>query len=270
MPFFERKRIRMHYEIHEGLVDRDTICLHGNLASNTWWEPTIEVWKRNNLNSASAPKTGRLICAEWRGCGKSIGLVNEDDLNFPALADDYNGLLRELGIRGAAAIGHSTGGLIALFAMRKAPELYSRAVLLAPVGATGVQFGPAMYETFAAMSKDIELCRAVITATIYQGNPSPELISRIVADAYNVNPLIWHGVPRMLSPVDFRSELPFIKHPTLVLHGEHDAILPRVESQTLASALPSGKFIELMGRGHSCNIEDPELFVAHLDRFLFG
>ncbi len=46
MPFFERNNIRMHYEVYEGLVSRDTITFHGNLASNTWWHPAVEVLSR--------------------------------------------------------------------------------------------------------------------------------------------------------------------------------------------------------------------------------
>ena len=256
----------MHYEIFEGLVSRDTICFHGNLASNAWWEPAIAVWKRTQ-NSAN---TGRLICAEWRGCGKSTGLATEDELNLPALAGDYNGLLRELKIKDAAAIGHSTGCLIALYAMRSAPELYSRAVLLDPVGATGVQFGPEMYAAFTAMSRDRSMCEVVMAGTIHKANLNAEFAQRIVDDAFGVHPLIWHGVARMLHNVDFRSELAHIKQPALVLHGELDNILPKENSVALAAGLPNGKFLELPQRGHSCNIEDPELFVKHVNQFLFG
>lgn len=266
MPFFSRKNIRTHYEVLEGLVDRDTITLHGNLASNTWFAPMVEV-----LSRAKDPsKKGRLILAEWRGCGKSTGLSSEAELNLPSIADDYIGLLRELGASGACAIGHSTGGLIALYAMRRAPDLFSRALLLDPVGPTGVQFPPEVYSAFTAMSQDRAMCETVMLGTIHGGTPSPELKKQIVDDAFGVHPLIWHGVAKMLHEVDFRSELPFIRQPVLVLHGEHDAVLPKEQSIALAKGLPNGRYLELSGRGHSCNVEDPELFVSHVNKFLFG
>ena len=129
MPFFERQKIRMHYEIHEGLVDRDVIAFHGNLASNIWWKPVLDELRK----TSGGTKKGRFIAAEWRGCGKSTGLSSEEELNLPALADDYNALLRSLGASQAAVVAHSTGGLIALYSMRRAPDLYSRALLLDPV-----------------------------------------------------------------------------------------------------------------------------------------
>jgi 3-oxoadipate enol-lactonase len=264
MPFFERQNIRMHYEIHEGLVDRDVIAFHGNLASNIWWKPVLDELRKDG------GKKGRFIAAEWRGCGKSTGLAHEDQLNLPALAEDYNGLLRSLGVRDAAVVAHSTGGLIALYAMRRAPDLYSRALLLDPVGATGVQFGPEMYDAFTAMSRDRAMCEAVMTGTISKHVDDQAFLKQIVDDAFGVHPLVWHGVAKMLHVADFRADLPFVRQPVLVLHGENDQILKKEDSVTLAKGLPNGRYLELPGRGHSTNVEDPALFISHMRSFLFG
>lgn len=266
MPFFERSKIRMHYEVFDNLVERDTIALHGNLASNAWWQPTVEALSREK----SSAKKGRLILAEWRGCGKSTGLGDESELNLREMADDYNGLLRSLAIKDACVVGHSTGCLIALYAMRQAPELFSRALLLDPVGATGVQFGPEMYAAFTQMSQDRGFCATVMGGTIHDAQIDPGLMERIVDDAFGVHPLVWHGVAKMLHTADFRSEVPMIQQPVLVLHGEHDALLPKENSKALAEMLPNGKFLELAGRGHSTNVENPDLFVKHLKQFLYG
>jgi 3-oxoadipate enol-lactonase len=265
MPFFERGPIRMHYEIFDGLVERDTVAFHGNLASNTWWKPAVETLSLQR----NTEKKGRLVLAEWRGCGKSTGLREEKELNLKEMAEDYNGLLRSLGLKDACALGHSTGCLIALYAMRQAPELYNRALLLDPVAATGVQFGPEMYAAFTQMSQDRAFCAAVMAGTI-NVPVEPTLMNQIVDDAFGVHPLVWHGVAKMLHDVDFRSELPSIPQPVLVLHGEHDLLLPKENSKALAESLPNGKFLELPGRGHSSNVEDPGLFVSHMRNFLYG
>jgi 3-oxoadipate enol-lactonase len=266
MPYFEHDSLRMHYEIHEGLVPMDTVFLHGNLASNAWWEASVEVWKKQAKPGAK----GRLILAEWRGCGKSTGPNLEGELKLKTLGEDYNQLLDHLGSKKANLVGHSTGCLIGLHAMRMRPELYHRAVLLDPVGATGVQFGPEMYEAFTQMSQSREMCTAVMMGTIHNAQLSEEIKTRIIEDAFGVHPLIWHGVPKMLHDVDFRSELPQIAQPTLVLHGEHDTLLPMEASEYLAKNLKNGRFYQIPGRGHSCNVEDPNLFVLHTHQFLFG
>ncbi|MGZ6468737.1 MAG: alpha/beta fold hydrolase, partial [Bdellovibrionota bacterium] len=61
-----------------------------------------------------------------------------------------------------------------------------------------------------------------------------------------------------------------IKQQVLVLHGQFDTLLPKELSQELANLLPNGKFFEIPGRGHSTNVEDPELFVNLTKNFLFG
>ncbi len=265
MPFFERQNIRMHYEVYEGLVDRDTVSFHGNLASNAWWSPAVEVLSREK----SASKKGRLVLAEWRGCGKSTGLSEESQLNLEEMAKDYNEMVRHLGLKDVCALGHSTGCLIALIAMRREPALWSRGLFLDPVAATGVQFGPEMYQAFTAMSQDRNMCAAVMAGTI-QGTPAPELMKQIVDDAFGVHPLVWHGVAKMLHVADYRSELPMITQPVLVMHGELDTLLKKEDSIALANGLPNGKFLELPGRGHSCNVEEPELFVKQMRSFLYG
>jgi pimeloyl-ACP methyl ester carboxylesterase len=78
MPYFEHSKIRVHYEIHEGLVERDVLAIHGNLASNIWWKPVID-----ELRAGGANKKGRFIAAEWRGCGRTSGIETEADLTSP-------------------------------------------------------------------------------------------------------------------------------------------------------------------------------------------
>ena len=67
--------------------------------------------------------------------------------------------------------------------------------------------------------------------------------------------------------VDIRLRLPRLEHPTLVLHGEHDQVLPEEGSRSMAKLLPKGRFEQLRGRGHSANVEDPALFVTKLKDF---
>ena len=73
MPYFQNERFRMHYEVVRGAVPSDTLLIHGNLASNRWWEPAIEAWGRIKSERAEGSWSGNLILAEWRGCGKTPG-----------------------------------------------------------------------------------------------------------------------------------------------------------------------------------------------------
>jgi non-heme chloroperoxidase len=260
MPYFEQNGFSLHYQVVDGALGRDTLFLHGNLASNVWWEPAVEELKKRG-------GTGRLILAEWRGCGGSREFSGPLDL--PTLAQDSNLLLRQLGIGKADLVGHSTGGLIGLHAMATEPERYERALLLDPVAPDGIQFGPEMQAAFTQMSQSREFCATVILGTIEGGNLSEEFRERIVSSAFSVSPRIWQGVPEMLhSPPPLALEK--IQQPVLVLHGEKDQVLPLEKSAALAQALPQGRFQILPGRGHSANVEDPALFAGLLSSFFGG
>jgi pimeloyl-ACP methyl ester carboxylesterase len=76
-------------------------------------------------------------------------------------------------------------------------------------------------------------------------------------------------VLRALNGLDTRSILSEVKHPTRVLHGEHDQLLPMADSKHLASIMKSADFSIVQGQGHCSNVENPQKFVEIADRFLF-
>jgi pimeloyl-ACP methyl ester carboxylesterase len=159
--------------------------------------------------------------------------------------------------------------LIALCALLEAPELFDRVVLLDPVGPTGVKFEKPMYDAFTQMSQDREFCATVMNGTIHQNDPTTDLFRRIVDAAFGIDKSIWHGIPDALRDVDITNQLSRIQHPTLILHGEHDPVLPKEVSAKLATQLPNARYKELLGQGHSTNVENPELFVREVSHFLF-
>lgn len=255
----------MNFEVQFSLFPMDTVFIHGNLASNTWWEPSIEIWKQPQKPNYE----GRAILGEWRGCGKSDAPKAESDLHPAAIADDYIEALREMGVKKACIVGHSTGGLIALFALMNAPELFDRAVLLDPVSAKGIQFDSSMYDAFTQMSKDRDFCSLVMNGTIHGNDPAHPRFQKIVDEAHLAARQLGHGVLNSLKDVDITEKLSTILHPVLVLHGEHDNVLPKEGSIALADGLPNGRFLELQGQGHSANMENPALFVKLTNEFLF-
>lgn len=253
-------------DIVANLVPVDVVFMHGNLASNTWWEPAVGVWKKNPVG---ASPRGQLILGEWRGCGKSPAPASASELHPSVLADDYIRKLKALDAGKVDIVAHSTGGLIALYAILKAPELFGRAVLLDPVGVKGVQFDQNALDGFTQMSQNREVCAAVMSATIHGNDPTSALFQRIVDDTMGIANMNWLGVPQALRDIDLTKQVEKIENKVLVLHGELDPILPIEASRDLANLLPNGEFRLLNGQGHSTNVENPELFVQIVNDFLF-
>jgi 3-oxoadipate enol-lactonase len=257
-----REKFEMHYEIVENCMEIDTLFIHGNLASNTWFYPAAEV-----LKSLGKNLKGRMIMAEWRGCGKSSAPHAESELQMKNLAQDYIDLCEKLSLQKVNVVAHSTGGLIILLAMAMKPALFSKAFLLDPVGPTGVKFEAPMYEAFTAMSQDRAFCETIMASTIHNVVTSDSIFQKIVDDTFKVAPLNWHGVPHALENINFTKELKSVHQPVLIVHGELDPILAIAESRSLAQILPNAKFVEAKGHGHSLNIEDPKMFAQLLTDF---
>ena len=59
-----------------------------------------------------------------------------------------------------------------------------------------------------------------------------------------------------------------IRCPTLVLVGQHDAISPPAEMQTIAAAIPRSEFVEIPASGHMTPLENPTAVNAALKEFL--
>jgi 3-oxoadipate enol-lactonase len=256
--------VNLHYEEHSNLAKQDILFLHGNLASTNWWQPTLKEWKKD------APAgTGSLLFADWRGCGRNTDWLDGAAFTLKELAEDFLHLLQRQQKDQISLVGHSLGGLIALQMMALDPRRISRAVLLDPVGARGVVFDDSMYDAFRQMAASRDLTRMVILSTIRGEENLPLDYKELLADdAFKAVKGIGTSVLEILKTVDLTEEAAQVKTPTLILHGQHDQIIPLKDSEELASMMPNAKLEILPDAGHCWNVENPAALVKRLRQWL--
>ncbi len=271
MPFYSLNsdpEVALHYDIVEGIAPVDLFFIHGNLASNRWWHPTIELLKGQ---SSGKDWKGRAVFAEFRGCGQSTPPKQFEDVNMTSFAQDFIGLVRHLVMSKVILVGHSTGGLIASLMLSRAPELFQGGLFLDPVGVRGVTFDPSMIQAFEKMKTDKELVAVVLGSTIYGlQSQDPFFRNVLLEDGFHAVRHVGHWVIQALDGLNIEKEVSQIPHPVLVLHGEHDQLLPRGDSEEFARRLAKGEFQVIPGQGHCVNVENPALFVSILLKFAQG
>lgn len=267
MPFLKMNDgYELHFEVVSGILPETTLFIHGNVASNRWWYPARDVWQEN-LHGKTLP--GSMILAEFRGCGKS-SVPREQDIDMDIFVQDFVTLIENLKLGPLHLVGHSAGGLIAALMLAKAPHLFKKSILLDPVGAQGVQFEASMGAAFEQMKVDKDLVAIVIGATIHQNDPETEYFRKvIVEDAFHAVKTVGAGVLKALHRFDARKICSSIQHNVLVLHGEHDHLLPQKDSEELAALIPGAKFKIIPEQGHCVNVENPKAFTKICNEFLF-
>jgi pimeloyl-ACP methyl ester carboxylesterase len=270
MSFFEvRPGMQMHYQVIEGVFPEDVLFIHGNRASNNWWHPSAEIFR---AEAEGKSYKGRMIMAEFWGCGESSAPKSIEDVRMPLLAKDYLSLLHHLQSPRCHLVGHSTGGLIATYmAAQQSAQMIGKLLLLDPVGLSGVQFHPSMNEAFEQMKQSRELVQTVLGSTIFgEASKSDFFIEILVKDAQRAVRDVGPWILQVLHGLDSRPTLQSVMNPTKVLHGEHDNLLPRSDSEQMSQFLPKASFEVLENQGHCCNVENPAKFTAVTNQFLWN
>jgi len=264
MPLIDLNGFKMNYDIVPGVAPHDTLFVHGNTASNRWWIPTLKTLRTN----AKTDLPGRAIFAEWRGCGQSAAPTEGGELHPSVLGADYVALLEKLGIESASVVGHSLGGLIALYAVAARPSMFKQILLLNSVGPKGIPYDDSAYDYFESIPASRASCARALSFSFHDQQIDSTLFDRLVDDTLKMSSVNWSSIWRMLGRFDGRDVISKIGVPALIIHGAHDRVLPLEDAHTLMATLPNAKLVILPDQGHSPNIENPEHFVSLLTSFL--
>ena len=203
-----------------------------------------------------------------RGVGLSDNPGNV--VTIPAMADDAAGLLSVLGIERAHVLGISMGGMIAQdFAIRHAARV--QGLVLGCTGCGPAHSVPAPPETMAKLGQMMglpaeERVRAYWALTVTpefleSGNDLLEEMIQMVRAApeelvrLQATMALQFGAITAHTSYDRFEE---IKAPTLVIHGDTDALVPAANGEMIHEKIAGSQMHIIAGVGHCFFWEKPE------------
>jgi pimeloyl-ACP methyl ester carboxylesterase len=216
-----------------------------------------------------------VILFDNAGVGASSG---ETPADFLAMAADAIAFIKALGIGKTDILGYSIGGKVAQEIAVQAPDLVRKLVLIGtgPRGADtaasrsgeifSATYDPPEHLWLAAHFSSSPAGRAAGLAYLdrkhRRRDRSPEVTETSAAAQYQA--IIMSNI-RFAGVLDYLAE---IRHPTLVVHGSNDLIIPTVNGFTLQQHLPDAQLIIYPDSNHAPFYQYPELFLAHASLFL--
>lgn len=260
MPLADLTDCRLHYELKgEG----DPLLMIPGLGCTTqFWDPVVDELAREFC----------LVMVEMRGVGRSVEKRRARTLND--YCSDMVELLDHLHIERVHLLGQSLGGITAQRFVGLHPTRINRLVLIS----CARSFGPYLREmahligqTLRRFPRPVYLrAMSMLSTGPLWLDANPELVRERIARDMEQGPdrralavqLRALGSQKEAVPVDH------ISAPTLVIAGEHDALIPSCYARQLAEAIPDSRLLLIANAGHNPLVERSEVVVPAICRFL--
>ena len=259
MPFARSDEAAIYYEDHgDGAA---LLLVPGIPAISSDWFPFAERLKERS----------HVVVYDNRGSGRSD--APPGPYSIPQLAADAIAVLDTLAIKRAHVFGVSMGGMIAQELAIGFPGRVARLVLGSTHAGTKDAVRPRREVSLAfAFETDdwAERIRALAPFAFAPG-VDPQLQTRFIDKKIgDVQPNHgYHGHRTAVLAHDAVDRLASIEHPTLVIAGSQDQIIPAENSEVLCEHIPRARLEVIDSAGHLFFIEEPEQTLELLDAFLF-
>ncbi|QUV99838.1 alpha/beta hydrolase [Chloracidobacterium sp. MS 40/45] len=248
-----------HHVYEYGPADGPAVMLlHGWDCSSYWFY---------RLAPALGQQGFRVIAFDFRGHGFSDADAG-DDYTLPTMAQDTLRLADLLGIQHFHLVSFSLGSAVAMLVGTLAPERVGRQVVM--------NFG--LFDYGAVQARLLPFILRTIFDTLRR-IPSKTLVYRYVSATLCQREVEWRDVEMAFTSLVYcHSQAAFLAvtdlvrpervaqvreaagraHPTLVITGEFDPVVPFADSARLARTIPAARLHILLRTGHLVLFERPD------------
>lgn len=263
--------VRLHIE-DSGGGGRPVVLIHGWPMSAQSWEPQVPA-----LRSAGC----RVVAYDRRGFGRSDKPASGYD--YDALADDLQRVMEQCGLEDVTLVGFSMGGgEVARYIARHGASRLRSVVFAAAVPPYLMKTddnpdGPLEPDAAQQMKRALEQDRGAFfdrfTRDFFSAHGALQVSEsqRGEAIALCLQSATQAALACMeaFGTTDFRDDLKQVQLPTLVLHGDADAIVPLAGSgQRTHRAIAHSRLVVVSGAPHGLNVSHAAPFNEALQAFL--
>jgi len=239
------------------------LLINGYAATSADWDPAF---------LGGLAEGFEVICPDNRGLGGSeLGAVEE--VTVDAMAADLEALLNERGIERLAVVGWSMGGFVAQRLALRSPQRVERLGLLGtdPGGAEAVLAEPDVWARLTDHSGTPREQASRLIALLFPPTLAPEIDREfgdlVAAARAQLSPQALRAQEAAMESWHADEQEPPQPPPTLVLHGERDAVIPAPNAGALAERW-GGECELFPGAGHAFMAQEPQRVAALLREFL--
>lgn len=245
---------------------RTLVFVHGFGTDQSLWQGLVpafgDAWRIVLLDNAGA------------GSSDPAAFVQSRYLGLRQYALDLVEVLDALGARGAVAVGHSAGAMMALLASLERPELVSKLVLIAAspryLDADGYRGGfteDDLQRTYSAVIGNFAGWVDGFSPLAMNAPEKPEL-ARHFADALRrIPPQRALTVLCSILQSDHRADVEKVAAPTLLLHAREDVFVPDAVAAYLHARIAGSRLVTVNARGHFPHLVAPGEAVAAIRDF---
>ncbi len=263
--------VRLHIE-DSGGTGRPVVLIHGWPLSAQAWEPQVAVLREAGF---------RVVAYDRRGFGRSD--KPQSGYGYDTLADDLQRVMDQCGLQDVTLVGFSMGGgEVARYVGRHGESRLHSVVFAAavppclmkspdnpdgPLTPEKAQQKKAAFEQdrgayFDNFTHDFFSAHGKLMVTESQRQAAIELCLQSAPHAAL-------ACMDSFATADFRSDLKMVTVPTLVIHGDADAIVPIAGSgQRTHRAIAHSKMVTMSGAPHGLNVSHAQAFNEALLSFL--
>ena len=263
--------VRLHID-DSGGGGRPVVLIHGWPLSAQAWEPQVSV-----LQAAGY----RVVAYDRRGFGRSD--KPESGYSYDTLTEDLQRVMDQCGLQDATLVGFSMGGGEVARYIARYGESRLRSVVFAaavppylmktadnPEGALTPEKAQQMMKAleqdrgsfFDKFTKDFFSANGTLKVTESQRGDAVALCHQSAQHAALAS-------MNSFGTTDFREDLKKVGVPTLVIHGDADAIVPFEGSgQRTHRAVLHSKLVKINGAPHGLNVSHAQAFNDALLTFL--